>query len=399
MKYLWLVAVLGSSLAGCNSESGSGPVSDGPVSPDPLAVDCKVSKNAADPLCVRTSKTTQLGTGPRPMRFGGAIKGGFLDGNRLVFAATTPGLYTPAGVVMTLDIETGNRQVISGHYEDPIEGPIVVGSGGSLGYTMDVAKGPDGWYAVTRDQVPLSPPKHVFKVDPATGARTAVATWGYKVGMPENTFQCKTPSGSNIFPTENSLAVGPDGTIYLNVFGMEMQKNGETSAHGIVAIRDTSCRIVTLTIGAGETGGVGSGPSIISSYYSLRFSNGKLYGLASTNQSLVEIDPATGARRRISSSSSSTPVGSSTGYGIVGSEWLAFEGDNRAWVIGSSSSSGYPTLASIDLATGDRVGHPGWAPGYGPVWVHPQHKWLILADGGGFNFYDPSVGNRNNLSY
>jgi hypothetical protein len=189
MKHLWLVAMVSFSLAGCNSESGSGPSSDGPVSPDPLAIDCKVSKNATDPLCVRTSKTTQRGTGPRPMQFGGSIQGGFLDGNRLVFAAMTQGLVTPAGVVMTMDLETGNRQVISGHYEDPVNGPVVVGSGPNLGYTEDVAKGPDGWYAVTRDQVPVAPPRHVFKVDPATGARAVVATWGYKIGSTENTFR------------------------------------------------------------------------------------------------------------------------------------------------------------------------------------------------------------------
>jgi hypothetical protein len=189
--------------------------------------------------------------------------------------------------------------------------------------------------------------------------------------------------------------LGPDGAIYLNVTGQE----GSTLAFGIAAIRDTACRIVTLSVPNGGTGGVGGGPSILSNFGSLRFSNGKLYALAPTNQSLVEIDPATGARRRVSSSSSSTPVGSSQNNAIVGAEWMAFEGDSRAWVIDAANTSGRPTLASIDLATGDRAGHPGWTQGYGPVWMHPQRQWLIIADAGAFHLYDPAAGASNNLSY
>ena len=78
------------------------------------------------------------------------VGGGFLDAanERIVIGARFGVDVAPGGMVATVDLRTGERTFVSGHYEDPANGPTVVGSGAPIDFVHDVAPTATGWVAL-----------------------------------------------------------------------------------------------------------------------------------------------------------------------------------------------------------------------------------------------------------
>jgi hypothetical protein len=119
-------------------------------------------------------------------------------------------------------------------------------------------------------------------------------------------------------------------------------------------------------------------------FRTLRFHSNTLWAEEFQSQSLMTIDPATGARQRLSSSGT-MPVG--TGDPGVGEGWFDFAA--------GASSPVYTTkydglnqqlvLTVVDPSNGNRTGielksGPANKGGesYPPLWVHPSKQWLLV---------------------
>jgi hypothetical protein len=335
-----------------------------------LAIDC-TSRDVVDERCNVPSEIDPGSIGEGPMLangglgplFGVVYEGGFVDSesNRLVVALPS------AGVILGVDLTTGDRAVLSGVYRDPRTGPTTVGAGDPIDGVFDVRAGPDGWYARVADTI--------VRVDPATGDRTVV--WTDAAPCVEYL--------SNL----RSLAVDEAGTAYVHFFGMSA---GAESA-GIGAIRDGACTTVTrsstdpsLVVGGGlDVNGEGWG--------SLHYGTGKVHALF-LESLVLEVDVATGDRRAITSAAvGSGPVAGGTGMAV---------GERSIWTVSSEALQ----VVEIDRATGDRIArepHPDTPfarvlRGPSRVWIHPNGVTLVLAFTDTLFLFDPPTGNDHVLS-
>ena len=330
-----------------------------------------------------TIEPGSMGSGPKIAGItGSGLHTGFIEGNEII-AGTSLGLDAqPHGVILAIDLKTGNRRIVSGEYPDPAQGPMVTGTGPNFDQVFDVEKGTDGWYASAR--------QGVFRVDPVTGNRARL----YDVQAEEATPYCEV-GVLQVKPHMESLAVGPDNTVYV------FAENGIVG-NGLLAIRGDTCRKVSW-VNPDPSIAVGTGPSWGGNVTHWMYRDGALWGVEFTSQSLFKVDPATGNRTRVSSSSAGVMVGTGSGsLGEIGDGGLAFENASTAIVTSFSSSIGI-RLTEVDLATGNRTARPEKV--HGPVndgrgdtigiWIPSSGPWVL-----GFNealiLYDPVTGNSNN---
>lgn len=332
----------------------------------PFPIDCSATANQMTPRCARPSLVPAgtLGEGPATVNPGsGNLHGGFIDGARLIAAVAYSG--APAtGYVLAVDLATGNRTMVSGYYNDPANGRVMMGAGPDWGTVHDVQRGPDGFYAITS--------VGVYRVDPANGMRTLVIDHA-------NTATRCTVGTTRAIPRKDELAVGPDKSIYL-----ALSNSPAGTGTGLVAVKAGVCRIVSL--GGGPTGSaVGSGATMTSGYFrSIRFHEAKIWAVEFQSQSLMTIDPANGARVRVSASGG-TPVG--TGDADVGVGWFGFEpaGTGVVYTTEYDGLNRQLNLAMIDPNNGNRrllalksgPANKGGAT-YPPLWVHPTQEWLVV---------------------
>jgi len=363
--------------AGMGSGSSMPMADAGIVNTGPFALDCAVTENQMTTMCLRPSAVDPgaIGSGP-PIN--GKLRGGFVDGNRLIAAVSYS---NTGGYLVAVDLATGERSVISGTYNDAANGPKTTGTGLDWGAVQDVQPGPDGWYAVSS--------LGVFKVDPATGNRTRI------IDQANTATQC-TIGTAKVAPRTDAIAVGPDKSVFLS-----LSKTGV--GVGLVAVKAGVCRVVTLT---GGTTTVGSGPTFSSGNYfrTIRFRDGKIWALEFVTKSLLTIDPTAGARVRISASGV-TKLG--TGDIDVGSGHMGFPttGTNPVYTTIYDVSNRLFNIPIIDPTTGNRTSllmrsGPATKSGqdYPPLWVHPTKPWLVVGLDDSLVQIDIASGNSITLS-
>ncbi len=334
----------------------------------PFALDCSTVANQTTPHCARpdTVLAGSLGTGPAIVASGlGDLNGGFIEGSRLVAAVaySTSSTMAATGSVVAVDLATGDRTVISGTYKDAATGRQSVGSGPDWGSVNDVQPGPDGWYAITA--------LGVYRVDPATGARTLV------IDSANTATRC-TVGTTKVIPRKDTLAIGPDKSVYL-----ALSNSPAGTGVGLVAVKAGVCRIVSL--GGGPSGSsVGSGATMTNGYFrSVRFQGSKIWALEFVSKSLMTVDPASGSRVRVSATGT-MPVGSGTID--VGSGWLGFAaGGAPVYTTLYDVANRLLTLGAIDPTNGARTqvvlkSGPANKGGetYPPLWIHPTKPWLLV---------------------
>ncbi len=311
------------------------------------------------------------GSGPKMIAFTTANSaddrwyGGHLDETtRTLYALVrwTNSLRRATATVVSFDLDTGERKIISGVYPDMRNGDIDYGSG----YLSpnSVAQGPatqpfTGAGVMRADAAGNlyvlgvgttgsgnSRSAEIVRVDPSTGARTLVwqsatnergaSTAAFGQCLPDATATESVPI------TPHTLAIGPQGQFFMG-FYQAREGSGliEVSADG------STCRFVTWfnnQLDASKNTGSGYTPQSGNKLEGLMYRNGKLYGATSLTSALVRVDVATGQRTAVSLKSD--------GYNGLGFANILWD-DTRSliWAVGK-----VPNLigAVVDESTGRR---------------------------------------------
>ncbi len=357
--------------SGAGSTSGSGTTTGGGIDVIPCELDPGAMPNP-DPRCGSASpgqgEAGTIGSGPPFAQAVGAgatgIVGAFLDPKlEKVIVATDGGANTSFGksiqhgTVYSVDPLTGDRTIVSGYYDDPQNGPSLVGKGSDLGKTRAIAYVPDGRYLVAADE---SGPVYV---DPKTGDRE------FLPAPDPNDSECEL---AYQITGKQALAVADDTTSYWGFANKSASayttcdSTGTASASwGLTAVKGSSCHVVT-SCGACV---VSTGPCWESPLTAFQVVGNLVYATDEAAH-LWSINTADGTRKRISSLNN--PM-LGTGDYPVGHDSLLVLG-KTAW------TSGTLPLA-VDIPTGNRTAHdhvqgPFLSGGY--FMPHPSSSTVLL---------------------
>ena len=346
-------------------------------------------------VCQAVDRVTDLtwpvpaGSGPtfsafHKMTSGVKWHGGWVDkANKLAYAVVswTSPTRRQAGTVVSFDLRTGARKVISGVYPDPSTGETSYGSGYEspnpivggpatqpLSAVNAMRHAPDGnlyTFGLGTTGQGTSNSAEIVRVDPTTGARTLV--WQSQTierGVNTSPYgQCLrhnyvplsdgTDAYESVALDSRSFAIGPQGQFYMT-FSSTYEGNGviEVSADG------SSCRFVSRwgardfqstpadpTIPAPANIGGGYTPQYNTLYNPGMIRNGKLYIVTNLNLIVMTIDITTGDRVAISQQPSS-------GFGGMGRTSMYY--DNSRNLIITAGGPANVDGAWLDETTGRR---------------------------------------------
>lgn len=365
-----------------------------------LDVDCRVPETS-DPRCQEPrggEGAGSVGEGP-DFDFSSllVIKGGAIDAARgrvLVAFGVADASRLHGSGLMVVDLETGDRELLTGTIDDPVLGLVSAGTGSAIeGEAMDVAVAPDGTYVLAISQPAGSDwYLRLLRVDPESGERTLVAQDEPRLcshGGRELAFGPQAVCiGCNGWDGEPRIAVGGDGTIYAPV-------TGQSGEYGVGALAsDGSCRVVTFSDRDREID-LGTGPLFGDNVHSLALEGPSL--LANVGGGLLaRVDIASGTRSVVSWENQSVGDGPDVGGDTVepsedGQRAITAGGENR--------------LVLVDLATGDRthlveLGGPLSAGTIADAMFHPHDPGVIVfLQPYSVGLYEIATGNSAILSY
>ncbi|MCB9524166.1 MAG: hypothetical protein H6702_12470 [Myxococcales bacterium] len=368
------------------------------ANPSALPADCRCFTNQAPrdgiPLCQRPYHLNlaggSVGAGPSYAGvFNAEYLGGFLDaaegaGGRLYVAVGFGASTDRRGAVLTVDLATGDRTLLSG--EHPFQG--TVGEGPAFGTVLDVRRGPDGnLYAYVRQRQPGE--QEIVRVDPRTGDRTLV--WK---GRAEGFAQCSpdgSPAGALQY-TDTGFALDAEGRFYLPFAN-------PTQGRGIVRLSRAldACEVLTGN-GPAEWATRGAGPALGGFVQGFTLRDGALLAFTTQPKQFVSVDLATGDRTLLL-----TPAG------IAPPErWAVWDAGRSVWWLAGFQSA--VSISAWDPATNTQAsvfqgGVFPWMPlgasgpiqinalNYAPIWLLPNGNLLLGQDGFSVVEYEPSTGN------
>ena len=329
-----------------------------------LPADCRCNEALLD-VCRDPEDVLTLGggwaDGPRLAdvnRVGREVGGGFVDELRREYIVAMnwydPVYTNSVGTVWAIDVDTGDRRVVSGVINTPT-GYQTTGGGytsnvtvsgvvrhtAPLPFLWDVQVGPDGmWYAYgsdTGDNV------EIVQIDPDTGDRALV--WHKAVqGQGHMMGQCTSdrPGELSVQFTQRSFTMDEDGNFYLSF-------HNPGDGDGIVKIPadGSGCEVISR-LHSTTRPDVGGGYIFqAQDIRGIGWANGVIYAYTVLGDRLLEIDPATGDRALISSVQDNL----GTGHGSIGENWLVW--DDETGILWTSGGGGDQFVA-VDVATGDR---------------------------------------------
>lgn len=300
--------------------------------------------------------STRVGTGPdlrsQPQS---RFNGGVVVGRELFVGADWSSATNPTqGLVMAVHLDTGDRRIVSGAYQDAATGYFQVGTGPSFHRVIDVKRASTGeLYALSVPTTSFT--LEIVRFDAVTGNRTLV--WR---GRDAAFGQCASgdPAKSSVGYHDRSFHVDAAGNFILAFRGAGLLSEGV----GLVRVSadGATCGFVTRS-GAGPLNAffgqnIGTGFEVDRGFYSgVTEHQGQLYVLNDALLALFRVDPVTGNRARISSASTSNGVlgAGAVNFGGIGQRWLTWDATrNVMWATGINS---YRGMAAVDLATGDRI--------------------------------------------
>ncbi|MFT5358718.1 MAG: hypothetical protein ACI9KE_005957, partial [Polyangiales bacterium] len=329
-----------------------------------LDADCRCFINRSPSAGIRdhcvgigyVSAANRLGTGPdlrsQPQSH---LNGGVIVGRELFVGADwSSGTRVDQGFVFAIHLDTGNRRIVSGGYNDAASGFVETGSGPSLHKVTDVKRGVDGNLYVL-SVPPVTTDLEIVRIDPSSGNRTRIwrardAAFG----------QCASGDTSRISVTYHDRVFGlsPSGQFYLAFRGAGPYSEGV----GLVRIEadGASCGFVTRSgaaaLNAHAANPVGGGWDLDRGFYAgLVEQAGQLYVLNDVYKALFRIDVATGNRTRVSSAATSYGIlgGGPINFGGIGQRWLTWdESRSLMWTTGTIN---YRSMVAIDTSSGERV--------------------------------------------
>jgi hypothetical protein len=302
--------------------------------------------------------TTRFGTGPSIRSLPQAhYYGGIIIGREVFLGADWSSSVLPnQGLIMAINLDTGNRRIVSGSFDDPASGNTVTGTGPAFANVIDVKRGVGSDTNLYALSVPASTFNlEIVRVNPTTGNRTLV--WR---GRDAAYGQCASgdPARPAVTYHERIFGLTSSGEFYLGFRGAGFTSEGVGLVR--IAANGQSCSFVSRS-GAGSLNAyafldIGQGYVVDRGFYTgLTQHAGQLYVLHDTIKALFRIDPATGNRTRVS--------GAGTAYGILGDGPINLGGIGERWtqwdpvrnVMWTAGVINYRTLVAVDLTTGDRV--------------------------------------------
>ncbi|KAL6074220.1 hypothetical protein QOT17_004251 [Balamuthia mandrillaris] len=356
--------------------------------PTALAADCRYFGNCAPrdgvDICKRpqdlAKKNMLIGQGPSLAGVHNAhYSGGFTnaDRNELVVAAYFGGSSEKQGVVVSIDLRSGDRRVVSGAFRNAAGAIEHVGDGPPFHHVVDVRAGPDGQYYAFSE--PKEPSSHeIIRVDPETGNRELV----WKSRDPRFA-QLLASDGKTMVQTHGTgFAVDEsDGSFLLGI------TNPQTGT-GIIRVSPHGDACVPVSVTSRDAAlARGNGEALRGFVQGYTLHKGCIYAFTTQPKHFLEIDPVTGDR-------SVLVVGKAAG--AIGERWAVWDNTHAVWWTAGLQNS--VTLVAFDPATkktlhaskdGGSKDFP-WFPlggsgpfrinslNYGGIWMHPTEPDRIL---------------------
>lgn len=368
-----------------------------------LPADCRCATNqvfgAAIPMCQRPYEVNldgiRIGEGPSLANlYNLEYNGGFLDESEgpegtLYVAASYGGSTSRGGHILTVDVATGNRKIISGpdveSFSDdvPAEEWGYIGEGPEFESVLDVSRASDGsLIAFTR----MQNDHRIFRVDPVTGNREVL--WGMAINDPPPA-RCYEPSLNQPYQiTDFGFALDDEDRVYVGV-------SNPITGRGIIRFSADfqSCEVVTLP------GVKGGGVEISGFINGFTFHEGKLIASETMGKQYFSVNLQNGNRTLIVQGSGVAPP----------ERWARWDADRGVWWL-----VGYNSAVTVDIfepATGEYASIFGgggvfdWMPlgaggpininslNYAPVWIRSNGNLLLGQDGMSIVEFEPHSGN------
>ncbi len=380
-------------------------------------VDC--FKDSENVKCQRPSSTSSIGEGVTFNQggVGEAIAGGFIQGNRAILAAKL----STGGAIVAVNLETGDRELISGRMninESRGKGLRYVGSPGGkedteaykLDGISDVKPLPNGNYlAIVRRSVERM---ELIEVDAKTGDRklywaSDLAADTHAGGLRDKekmdiTKRCpeKGPNNRNPNPTSYTVAVDAAGSAYLQI-----NNNPMGIGYGYVRIKNGKCEdLSTYDFDLNDLEGSGF-KTPREEVNHMVIDGNTLYSVSyfADTGHLLSVNLETGERKVISHKDSVASRSKGKGEIGVGTLGIAL---NAAGIWTIKEVGDDFKLIRIDPKNGERTRVPAQA---GPlmkmrgalvqkVFALPGSDLLMISMDTVLTVFDPKTGNSNTLS-
>ena len=296
-----------------------------------LPVDCTSADNGAKPQCATAEPNGGvLGTGPSIGLDTTGFVGGYIDGDALVVGGAGDGNGAEA-FVMSIDLKTGNRTLLTGTLGDALLGNLSQGTGEQFNPPTTVVKGANG---------PVVGSGSLYEVA-ANGDRTLTADF--------STLVCETApggAGATLAPDTRAFGVGSDGAFYVSA-----SDGGQNGGVVKIAADGASCSVISYSGTSDATiAAIGSGPTFDFMNAGVMIGD-TLFGGVFDRAGLFAVDVTSGARTLPSSWSIGITVGSGDD---AGTRSIAPSSAGTLWSEDSEATS--HLVVKIDLATGNRTG-------------------------------------------
>ncbi|MFT6397468.1 MAG: hypothetical protein ACJAYU_002221 [Bradymonadia bacterium] len=342
-----------------------------------LPVDCRCNEaqnGGGQAVCwppgVSYDQGNEWGTGPRMAdvnRLSREAGGGFVDTITREYVMTLnwsdETYIQSAGAIWGVNVDTGDRRVISGIIDTP-DGYVTVGGGydsdATVGgvvrntapfpYIFDVQVGSDGfWYTYASDG---GDNVEIIQVDPGTGDRTLV--WHRAIeGAHEEFGQCRrSPDDvddlTSIQFVDKSFTMDPEGNFYLSF-------RDSVIGDGIARIDadGMNCTPIMRMHGADGAPDIGGGDSFQSQpigglgWVERPDEDPVIVMFTVLGNRLYSVDPDTGDRILVSSVDDEIGTGTPT----IGNDWLIWDDETELlWTSGGNSD----IFVVVNMTTGDR---------------------------------------------
>lgn len=305
-----------------------------------------------------------------------SIQGGFVDSktDEIVTAVSWSGSTDRKGLIVAVEVKTGNRRVISGQYQDG-GGPATKGSGPNLLWPLDVQPGPGGKLLAMNDSASAAP--EIIAIDPLAGNRTLL--WrGGDVAFG----QCPSAdAGKSVQTNAFGFAVDGDGSMLVGY------SNALVDGRGIVRISadGKTCKVVTGSGSKNASLDKGTGNALGGFVQGFAIQAGQVWALTTQPKALWSIDLATGNRTQVYTAASAT---------VMGERRLGWDAVRKLWWISgvqnSTTISAFDPvtkiLSNVDSSCGaDKLFKLCWAGpinintlNYGGLYVHPSNSRMYF---------------------
>lgn len=336
--------------------------------PTHLEMDCRCPEAHMDERCTRPYEVPaniSFGDGPRMRTLAGTVQAwrGTLVGREWYLPVKWADSQHPnQTMIFAIDLDTGDRRMVSGAWNDPQMGVSEIGTGDPFVQVMDLHLHTDGFLYGVGAISDIGAPK-LWKIDPASGARTKI----FDMETAADSELCSNfstlPGLKTVQMTPEGWAMDEQGNHYFSMVNMpgpsivklSFASDGTPSCSYLTSVNDCPTCSSQDDIGTGYS-------DIQFDLRAFSVHNGKLYAISDTK--LIEVDLVTGQRKLMSNAKDPG------GYGAgpinaegLGDRWTTWDPHrNVLWTVGSTASN---LAVAVDLTTGNRYTWPCWHPGMG----------------------------------